>query len=136
MEERHKISSTRASRPRSQSAGQLGAFTLVEIMIVIAIIGLLAAMAIPSFVKARATSQANACINNLRQLRDAIDQMALEKGLSTGMSWNFPTDVLPYLAQNAMPACPAGGIYGASAIGGPAPVCSLGYTVTPAHVLP
>jgi prepilin-type N-terminal cleavage/methylation domain-containing protein len=41
-------------------------FTLVEIMIVVAIIGLLAAIAIPNFVKARTTSQQNACINNLR----------------------------------------------------------------------
>ena len=43
-------------------------FTLVEIMIVVAIIGLLAAIAIPNFVKARSSSQANACINNLRQI--------------------------------------------------------------------
>ena len=53
-------------------------FTLVEIMIVVAIIGLLAAIAIPNFVKARATSQANACINNLRQIDGAIQQWALE----------------------------------------------------------
>ena len=44
-------------------------FTLVEIMIVVAIIGLLAAIAIPNFVKARTTSQQNACINNLRLVR-------------------------------------------------------------------
>jgi prepilin-type N-terminal cleavage/methylation domain-containing protein len=43
-------------------------FTLVEIMIVVAIIGLLAAIAIPNFIKARTKSQANACINNLRQI--------------------------------------------------------------------
>ena len=43
-------------------------FTLVEIMIVVAIIGLLAAIAIPSFVNARTRSQQNACINNLRQV--------------------------------------------------------------------
>jgi len=48
-------------------------FTLVEIMIVVAIIGLLAAIAIPNFVKARATSQANACINNMRQIDAAVN---------------------------------------------------------------
>lgn len=55
-------------------------FTLVEIMIVVAIIGLLAAIAIPNFVKARNTSQTNACINNLRQLDAATQQWPLETG--------------------------------------------------------
>ncbi len=59
-------------------------FTLVEIMIVVAIIGLLAAIAIPNFVKARADSQQNACINNLRQIDGAINEWALETGQSTG----------------------------------------------------
>src|SRR5690242_21801666 len=54
-------------------------FTLVEIMIVVAIIGLLAAIAIPNFIKARTTSQMNACINNLRQIDGAIQQWALER---------------------------------------------------------
>ena len=53
-------------------------FTLVEIMIVVAIIGLLAAIAIPNFVRARTTSQMNACINNLRQIDGAKQQWALE----------------------------------------------------------
>jgi len=61
-------------------------FTLVEIMIVVAIIGLLAAIAIPSFMRARLTSQANACINNLRQIESAKDQYALENSLTNGQA--------------------------------------------------
>jgi type IV pilus assembly protein PilA len=58
-------------------------FTLVEIMIVVVIIGLLAAMAIPAFQKVRASSQDKAVTNNLRQLSAAADQYFLEKGFST-----------------------------------------------------
>jgi len=61
-------------------------FTLVEIMIVVAIIGLLAAIAIPNFVQARKTSQTNACINNLRQIDAAKQQWALENGKTTSAS--------------------------------------------------
>ena len=51
-------------------------FTLVEIMIVVAIIGLLAAIAIPNFVKARTSAQTNSCIANLKQIQGAIEQGA------------------------------------------------------------
>jgi prepilin-type N-terminal cleavage/methylation domain-containing protein len=56
------------------------AFTLVEIMIVVAIIGLLAALAIPGFVKARKQSQGRRILNDCRQMDAAIDQWAVEKG--------------------------------------------------------
>ncbi|MGD0016367.1 MAG: type II secretion system protein [Verrucomicrobiia bacterium] len=60
------------------------AFTLVEIMIVVAIIGLLAALAVPGFVKARKQSQGRRIINDARQQDAAIDQWALEKGKTDG----------------------------------------------------
>jgi type IV pilus assembly protein PilA len=58
-------------------------FTLVEIMIVVVIIGLLAAMAIPAFQKVRSSSQDKAVLNNMRQLGAAADQYFMENGTST-----------------------------------------------------
>jgi prepilin-type N-terminal cleavage/methylation domain-containing protein len=114
-------------------------FTLVEIMIVVAIIGLLAAIAIPNFVKSRATSQANACINNLRQIDAAASQFALENKKKTGDTISYPNDLTPYIKMDStghIPSCPVGGDYYQDATVGAIPTCSLGSTVTPAHILP
>jgi len=85
-------------------------FTLVEIMIVVAIIGLLAAIAIPNFVKARTTSQQNACINNLRLVDAAKQQWALEQRKQTTDTPDASgTDLQPYLGRGAtgeLPTCP------------------------------
>ena len=81
-------------------------FTLVEIMIVVAIIGLLAAIAIPNFVRARTQSQKNACINNLRQIDSAVQTWALENKQAANASVSY-TDISSYL-KNAV-ICPAGG---------------------------
>ena len=114
-------------------------FTLVEIMIVVAIIGLLAAIAIPNFVKARATSQANACINNMRQLDAAVNQWALENKKTTGAQPDAAA-VTPYIklnSGNSLPPCPAGGDYNYATVGTtPSVTCTLGSTVTPPHVMP
>ena len=64
------------------------AFTLVEIMIVVAIIGLLAALAVPGFVKARKQSQGRRILNDCRQQDAAIDQWALETGQTDGATVN------------------------------------------------
>jgi prepilin-type N-terminal cleavage/methylation domain-containing protein len=81
-------------------------FTLLEIMIIVSLIGLLAAIAIPRFLKARTRSQTTVCINNLRQIAAATDQWALELKKSPTSSVS-EADVTPYLKQVAV--CPAGG---------------------------
>ena len=81
-------------------------FTLVEIMIVVAIIGLLAAIAIPNFVRARTQSQKNACINNLRQIDSAVQTWALENKQPPSASPAF-ADISSYLKNSTV--CPEGG---------------------------
>jgi prepilin-type N-terminal cleavage/methylation domain-containing protein len=74
-------------------------FTLVEIMIVVAIIGLLAAIAVPNFVKARITAQTNACISNLRKIEGAKQEWALDtKQIATASPTE--TQLAPYLGRD------------------------------------
>jgi prepilin-type N-terminal cleavage/methylation domain-containing protein len=70
------------NKPKSKRAG----FTLVEIMIVVAIIALLAAIAVPGFLRARKRSQASRIINDLRLIDSAVDQYAIENNKLTGVS--------------------------------------------------
>jgi hypothetical protein len=98
----------------------------------VAMVGLLSAIAIPNFVKARTTSQQNACINNLRLIDAAKQQWALE---NKKQSTDKPavSDIQRFLgrgAQGEMPVCPAGGVYTIGAVG-ELPTCSI-----PGHVLP
>jgi len=90
-------------------------FTLVEIMIVVAIIGLLAAIAIPSFSKIREESRKSTCANNVRMIRDAMEQFAMtENRHDTDDDPNDDADAggfYQYLRGAALPVCPASGTY-------------------------
>ena len=80
-------------------------FTLVEIMIVVAIIGLLAAIAVPNFIQARNSARSSTCINNLRLIDSAKEQYAIENNIANGAS-TTSTDCTPYLKNNSFPVCP------------------------------
>jgi prepilin-type N-terminal cleavage/methylation domain-containing protein len=105
------------------SKNRKAGFTLVEIMIVVAIIGLLAVIAIPSFVRARQSTQLNSCLNNLRQIDGAKDQWAIENNKATGDAVTSG-DIDPYLKRGfAGIEEPLGGTYTIGNVGAD-PSCS------------
>ncbi len=90
-------------------------FTLVEIMIVVMIIGLLAAIALPSFKKARDEAREKSCINSLRLIEAAKDQYAIDADIASGAT--IADSVLQdYMKGETMPTCPSGGTISANAV--------------------
>ena len=103
-------------------------FTLVEIMIVVLIIGILMAIAVPNFVQARQSSRKNTCIANLKQIDAGKEQWAMDNKKDAGATV-LQTDLAPTYIKS-YPSCPSGGTYTINTIG-TSPTCNQ-----TGHVLP
>jgi len=103
-------------------------FTLVEIMIVVAIIGIVVTIAIPNINEARTNAQKNACIANLKQIDSAKMLYALDNGVLSGGACTMQNLVPMYI--KSAPTCPSGGTYTVAVLGTD-PACDVA-----GHVLP
>lgn len=104
-------------------------FTLMEIMIVVAIIGLLLAIAVPNFLKSRTLAQSRACMNNLRQIQASKQLWGMEKSKASA---DVPTDadlIGPLLYLKIKPSCPAGGTYTYGSLVDPVTCSIAGHTL-------
>ncbi len=107
---------------------QMAGFTLVEIMIVVLIIGILLAIAIPNFVAARESSRAKACVGNLKQIDSAEQQYAMDNKMNSTSTFSGVTvDTLSGTSGyiRVAPACPEGGTYSLAHTVAGEPYCSI-----------
>lgn len=102
-------------------------FTIIELLIVIAVIAVILAIAVPNYIRSREESHKNSCMFNMRQINFAIDQWVIENGITTGTvpSGSDEEDIYAFL-KGSRPRCPGGGIYTIHTVGGAEQVtCSL-----------
>ena len=114
-------------------------FTLVEIMIVIMIITILFAIAIPNFIRARDTANGRACIRTLRQIDSAKEQYAMDNSLGQAATMPALSALCGYSSttyiKGGVPLCPASGTYTVNNLGTD-PTCSISTSSAVPHVLP
>ncbi len=103
-------------------------FTLIEIMVVVVIIGIILAVALPNYFQSGKTSQRTVCIANLEKIDAAIDQWVLENHVSSGsvVSGSDEEDIYSNYVRGGNPRCPSGGAYTIHAVGTkPQVTCSM-----------
>jgi prepilin-type N-terminal cleavage/methylation domain-containing protein len=93
------------------------AFTLVEIMIVVLILGIIAAIAVPSWIQSRDRSRRMTCLANMRTMEDAKDLYAISKRLASGAAVDEAELFNEYIKGGVMPICPSNGNYTLNVIG-------------------
>ena len=101
-------------------------FTLVEIMIVVLIIGILLAIAVPNFIRARESSRAKSCVANLQQMNSATEQWAMDNKKNASATVAISTLVGSTGYIKSTPACPSGGDYGTNLTVGATPTGTIG----------
>ncbi len=114
---------------RFKSSGRGGGFTLIEILIVVAIMGIILGVALPAFLKSRNQARKQVCIGNLSQIESAKQQWGLENNKKDG---DVVTDADLFgssLYIKVKPNCPGGGSYDLTAIGTPAKCSQEGHTL-------
>ena len=104
-----------------------GGFTLIEIMIVVLIIAVLLAIAIPNFLRARETSRAKACTGNMRQIETAKEQWAMDTQAAATATAVAADLVDEYIkgTPDTLPGCPSSGAYTTGDLQ-TRPICSIG----------
>lgn len=100
------------------------AFTLIEIMIVVLIIGILLAIAVPNFVKTRETTRTKSCVENLNKLQGAKEMWAMDNNAPADSAVNGSSDLVPTYLR-VLPTCPSGGTYTLGTVN-VTPTCSKG----------
>lgn len=104
-------------------------FTLVEVMIVVALVGMLATIAIPNMIRARISAQQRSCIKNLSTIEAAKQMWGVEQGKADGAVPGEADLIGPDLYIKQMPACPGGGSYTINGIGQPTACNISGHTL-------
>ena len=93
------------------------AFTLIEVMVVVMIVGIIASIAVPSWIRSRDRSRKMTCLANMKTMEDAKDLYAIAKRLSNGESVDESQLFSEFMKGSVIPVCPGGGTYTVNVIG-------------------